>query len=476
MFICTILFLIASCSTVSLEISESDHDLLMVGGKQSLLNAIVYPEFALEKGIEGTVTVLAYVDTAGAVRECRILQGNDYLNEAAREAVRKQRFYPYILNGKKRPVRVAIPIVFRISREFDLRAFESENILQQAGILMDIPLRPLGRLPAQRSPGENGEYYSEGFSWCPDPRDPAGPYVFREGEKNSDAFRAHADALNEAGNVISGLTVAYMITNRREYAERAAEHLRAWFIDPAGRMAPHLRYAQAIPGRSAGRDLGIYEGLPLAEIVRSLEHLAPVLNDEERKMLNRWFREYLGFLTTDKFGVSVRERMHAYGAAGLLQTLAIADYLGEREKFDTCLPLLRERYLPRVLSVLPDPGKYLGFPDDLFIHSDIFSAIALLYREHDIDIWNQEIAGGETPDVLVRAVYDHFIGGRPLRSPEYDGRYLSLLFAGKSLKKNEYIELWLKMQYTKEQESVFPLRQPLLWLEKERRDIIEKNY
>ena len=63
-------FLLLSCASAPLEISENDHKLRMIGGKEALLDAIVYPDFALRKGIEGIVTVLAYVDTAGNVRNC----------------------------------------------------------------------------------------------------------------------------------------------------------------------------------------------------------------------------------------------------------------------------------------------------------------------------------------------------------------------------------------------------------------------
>ena len=52
----------------------------------------------------------------------------------------------------------------------------------------------------------------------------------------------------------------------KRYAEHAALHLRAWFLDPATRMNPSLDYAQAIFGVSPGRGTGVIDTLHLVEV------------------------------------------------------------------------------------------------------------------------------------------------------------------------------------------------------------------
>ena len=49
-------------------------------------------------------------------------------------------------------------------------------------------------------------------------------------------------------------------------------------------MAPHLRYAQAIHGRSTGRGIGIIDTIHLVEVARAIEVLepAPGLSRAER--------------------------------------------------------------------------------------------------------------------------------------------------------------------------------------------------
>jgi cell division protease FtsH len=85
------LLILISCATAPLEISDNDAKLRMIGGKEALLNAIEYPEYALNKGIEGIVTILAYVDTSGSVLECKIIGGSEFLNEAAILTVRRRK-------------------------------------------------------------------------------------------------------------------------------------------------------------------------------------------------------------------------------------------------------------------------------------------------------------------------------------------------------------------------------------------------
>ena len=71
--------------------------------------------------------------------------------------------------------------------------------------------------------------------------------------------------------IVPALAAAWVLTGEARYSEHAARHLRAWFVDPDTRMAPHLRYAQAIHGVSPGRGTGIIDTIHLVEVARALE-------------------------------------------------------------------------------------------------------------------------------------------------------------------------------------------------------------
>ncbi|MDZ4799936.1 MAG: alginate lyase family protein [Bryobacteraceae bacterium] len=106
-----------------------------------------------------------------------------------------------------------------------------------------------------RSAGGTHDFFSEGDYWWPDPKNPAAPYLRRDGMTNPDNFVERRDALMRLSVEMPALTAAWKVTGRKKYAEHAARHLRAWFVDGAPRMNPHLEYAQAIHGRRHGRDV-----------------------------------------------------------------------------------------------------------------------------------------------------------------------------------------------------------------------------
>jgi TonB family protein len=79
-----------------------------------LLTALrpVYPRIALEAGVEGTVSLLAFIGKDGSVRDVRIESGIPMLDDAAVAAVRAARFRPALQNGEPVGVWIRIPVRF----------------------------------------------------------------------------------------------------------------------------------------------------------------------------------------------------------------------------------------------------------------------------------------------------------------------------------------------------------------------------
>ena len=117
---------------------------------------------------------------------------------------------------------------------------------------------------------------------------------------NPDNFVEHRDALMRLSVEMPALTAAWKVTGRKKYAEHAARHLRAWFVDGAPRMNPHLEYAQAIHGRSKGRGTGIIDTIHLVEVARAAPLVAEsgALRSEEFAAVRKWFADYLRWMTT----------------------------------------------------------------------------------------------------------------------------------------------------------------------------------
>jgi hypothetical protein len=70
------------------------------------------------------------------------------------------------------------------------------------------------------------------------------------------------------------LALAYYLSGREPYAAAAAKLLRVFFLNPATRMNPHLEYAQFIPGKNTGREIGIIATTGLSPLIDAVGMLA----------------------------------------------------------------------------------------------------------------------------------------------------------------------------------------------------------
>ena len=88
----------------------------MIGGWQALLADLKYPQLARQAGLEGMVVVKVLIDQTGTPSNPQVVKSvHEVLDNAAIEAVLKQRFEPG--RQRNRPVRVemAIPVRFQLT-------------------------------------------------------------------------------------------------------------------------------------------------------------------------------------------------------------------------------------------------------------------------------------------------------------------------------------------------------------------------
>jgi hypothetical protein len=175
------------------------------------------------------------------------------------------------------------------------------------------------------------------------------PYLPRDGRRNPEAKDYDAPRLTAMIQAVSTLAAA----GEAETDARALLWLRAWFSTPATRMAPHLTYAQQMPGLAAGGRQGIIEGLPI--VLQLLDALAALearsaLPAEDRLALRSWLGEYLAWLLSSSPGRSEAARPNNHGTWYDVATCAIARSLN--------LPQLEKAALARAEARLA--GQFLS--------------------------------------------------------------------------------------------------------------------
>src|SRR5262249_28262031 len=132
------------------------------------------------------------------------------------------------------------------SQKFDVAAFDRDRVLKAANqYLSEAPIT-ITASTSPRSAGGPHDFFSEGDYWWPDPQNPDGPYIQRNGMTNPDNFTAHRQYLMRLSVQVPALVAAWKLTGEGRYSAHAAKHLRAWFLDEKTRMNPNLKFAQAI--------------------------------------------------------------------------------------------------------------------------------------------------------------------------------------------------------------------------------------
>ncbi|MGP8243819.1 MAG: alginate lyase family protein [Bryobacteraceae bacterium] len=357
---------------------------------------------------------------------------------------------------------------------FDLAAIEWPRVIPAAERYLSAPPVTITSSTSPRSPGGKHDFFSEGDYWWPDPKNPGGPYIRRDGESNPANFVEHRRAMVRLSLIVPALAAAYKLTRRPKYAEHAALHLRAWFVSDATRMNPNLQYAQAIHGVSKGRGTGIIDTLHLVEVARAAGELA--LAPADRQGVADWFAAYLEWMRTSKNGIEERDAKNNHGTCWVAQAAAFARLTGNREVTDWC----RTRY-----KTLLIPGQEAGdgsFPQELartkpygysIFNLDVVSIVVQTLSTSEDNLWKWQLPDGRGIDRAVAWMYPYLEDKKKWIKPpdvmyfdQWPVRQPSLLFAGLALDKPEYLALWKRLKDDPTEEEVlrnWPVRQPLLW-------------
>src|SRR2546426_3704546 len=361
----------------------------------------------------------------------------------------------------------------------DVAAFDRARVLNAANQYLSEKPITITASHSPRSTGGLQDFFSEGDYWWPDPNNPGGPYIQRDGMTNPDNFIEHRHYLMRLSVQVPALVAAWKLTKDTRYSMHAARHLRAWFIDEATRMNPNLQYAQAIHGRATGRGTGIIDTIHLVEVVRALEVIegAGALSASELQGLKQWFRDYLQWMTTSKNGIEEREAKNNHGTCWVMQVAAFAHLTGDQKLLDYCRDRLKTVLLPNQLAA---DGS---FPQELrrtkpygysLFNLEAMAAVCQILSTAQDNLWTFQLSDGRN---MARAMeyMTPFIRNKntwPLKpdvmyDKEWPMRQASLLFAGLALNRPDYLALWKKLPADSNVEEVirnFFIRQPVLWV------------
>ncbi len=376
-------------------------------------------------------------------------------------------------------------------QDLDLRSIERTRVLRAADRYLRESPQTITATSSPRSAGGRHDYFSEGDYWWPDPANADGPYIQRDGMTNPDNFVAHRHALIRLSLQVPALAAAWVITRDQRYADHAALHLRAWFVDSDTRMNPHLLYAQAIKGRVTGRGIGIIDTLHLVEVARAITVLenAGALGAQVRQGTRQWFEQYLAWMTTHEYGQAERDAKNNHGTCWVAQVAEFARYTGRDDLTAFCRDRFKTVLVPG--QIAPDGS----FPEELrrtkpygysLFNLDAMAIVARYLTQSaarpsaardsvgcGLSLWTFGTPDGRGIGKALAFMYP-FIKDKSrwphkpdvMYYDEWPVRHTALLFGGRALGRPEYVDLWKTLNADPTVDETirnYFIRQPVLW-------------
>jgi hypothetical protein len=245
--------------------------------------------------------------------------------------------------------------------------------------------------------GNRHDYMSLGPYWWPDSTKTNGlPYVRRDGQRNPEIQDDYdAPRLKRMTDAVSTLALAFYFTGHETYADHAARLLRVWFVDSATRMNPSLTYAQAIPGITAGRGIGIIETRGLVRLLDAIALLepSPSFTATDRREIREWMRAFLDWMLTSKNGRDEQAARNNHGSWYDAQTAALALFLGRPELTRQIVQSSKTRRV--AVQVQPDGSQPFEQTRTRSFDYSVFNLEALMQlaelgRKVGVDLWHYQ--------------------------------------------------------------------------------------
>ncbi|MDB5002658.1 MAG: alginate lyase [Mucilaginibacter sp.] len=330
-----------------------------------------------------------------------------------------------------------------------------------------------------RSAGGLHDFFSEADYFWPDPANPDGPYINRDGLTNPDNFLEHRKAMVKLSKIIGALASAYKITGDEKYVKQALIHLNAWFVNPETMMNPNLLYAQAVKGKFTGRNYGIIDSIHLMEVAQGILVMEAARSFDKQSAINikKWFAGYINWLNTSKPGMQERDVKNNHATCWAMQVAAFAKLCEDKVMLDS----LRIRYKT---ILLPNQMAVDGsFPLELartkpygysIFNLDAMTMLCQILSTQTDDLWSYETPDGKSLKKGIAYLYP-YIADKSKWQLKPDVMYWEnwpvaqpfLLFGANAYKQDNWFKTWAKLDHDPQVEEVIrnlPIRNPLIWL------------
>jgi hypothetical protein len=236
------------------------------------------------------------------------------------------------------------------------------------------------------------EYYSEGPYFWPDPKNPNGPYIRKDGQRNPARFLHNRNDIASMATAVLTLGAATYLFDDGRYARHAADILSRWFLDSQTRMNPDLEHGQAVRGVNDGRGTGLIDTVALIHCSQGILLLerAGKLDPPMAKGLREWFANFLEWMITSDKGKAEGKSGNNHATWWTAQVSAYATLTGNSTALDMAWDRYRTYLVPQ--EIKPDGScpreeartNSLGYT---VMNADGFATLCRIAQSSGVDLW-----------------------------------------------------------------------------------------
>jgi hypothetical protein len=278
-----------------------------------------------------------------------------------------------------------------------------DKLRKDAEAALREPLRSVMDKSKVASSGDKHDYLSLARYFWPDSSKPDGlPYVNRDGEPNLEILTI-TDATHFASMVenVHTLSLAYYVFGEERFADRAAQAIRTWFLEPSTRMNPHLQHAQMVTGMDDGRPAGTIETRNIGLVCDATALIAGsrAWTTSAQDSLLEWFRSYHQWLTTAPRAIAASNFENNIAIWFAVQAGSLALFVGDTTS--AAKILLKARSLAIDIQIQPDGSQ----PEELrrttsahyvLFNLEAFFRLAWLSSHAGVDVWSYRSPDGRS--------------------------------------------------------------------------------
>jgi hypothetical protein len=290
--------------------------------------------------------------------------------------------------------------------------------------------------------GDKHDYMSLAPYFWPDPTKADGlPYIRKDGQTNPEVKDyKDKDYMPKLCEQVSTLAMAYYFSDDNLYAEHAAKLLQVWFLDPATKMNPNLKFAQAIKGVNDGRGAGLIDSRHFVKLIDAIGLLQTSRSwtSANQKGMQQWFADFLNWMQTSKSGIDELNAKNNHGAWYDAQRLAMALFTENTD--------LAKKVVANAAGRLDYQADDKGFfPAEMArtisLHYSAFAMeaffiIAQMSDKTGFDLWNYTTPSGKSLQRSFTALKPYFANekkweGEQIKDDEFEDGYLLMREAAK---------------------------------------------